>query len=86
MPNRIVWDKEMRAKAKQNGTALFAYGYDNRAGKFEAHTPTLTNEEVTCLAGFLLNLTANKRPLNWCVEVLKKSLKKCAKRGGIKDA
>jgi hypothetical protein len=86
MPNTITWDREMRAKAKAQGTALFAYGFDNRAGKIIAHTPTLTDEEVDCLAGFLLNLTVNHKPLDWCFNRLKMSLDRCKKRKGIKDA
>lgn len=49
-------------------------------------TPSLTEEEACCLAAFCLNLTGNKKPLDWCVDVLKKSLKNCKKRGGISDA
>lgn len=92
MPKGIVWPQEMREQARKRGTALFAYGYQKVSGNANggasiiAHTPTLTEGEAACLAAFLMNLTASKKPLDWCVKYLKRDLKNCAKRGGIKDA
>lgn len=92
MPKGIVWSNEMRELARKRGTALFAYGYQKVSGRARggagliAHTPTLTEGEAACLALFLIDLTANRKPLDRCVAALKQSLKNCTKRGGIKDA
>lgn len=85
MANKIVFDKELREKAKEQGTALFAFGMETSSGKsrLAAHTPTLTAEEADCLTAFLLNLTSNRKPLDWCVKVLKKDLNLISKRCGI---
>ena len=63
MANQIRFEREMRARAKWQGTALFAVGCDTQFYRAALHTPALSDKEAGQLYGFCTRIASlNQSP------------------------